>query len=33
MSLVEVARALTTSDDTIDEARAFVEACGKTVVA
>ena len=32
MSLVEVARALTTADSTIDEARAFVEACGKTAV-
>lgn len=32
MSLVEVARALTTSDDTIAEARAFVETCGKTAV-
>ena len=32
MSLVEIARALTTSDATIDEAAAFVEACGKTAV-
>lgn len=32
MALVEMARALTTSDDTMDEVRAFVEACGKTGV-
>ena len=32
MSLVEIVRAITTSDDTIAEARAFVEACGKTAV-
>ncbi|MCX7619538.1 MAG: 3-hydroxybutyryl-CoA dehydrogenase [Acidimicrobiales bacterium] len=29
MPLVEIARPLTTSDETIDEARAFVERCGK----
>ncbi len=32
MALVEVVRAITSSDDTITEARAFAEACGKTVV-
>lgn len=32
MALVEIARALTTSDETIQEAQAFVEACGKTPV-
>ncbi|HXY94146.1 MAG TPA: 3-hydroxybutyryl-CoA dehydrogenase [Acidimicrobiia bacterium] len=32
MSLVEIARALTTSDETMDEAHAFVSACGKTGV-
>ena len=32
MSLVEIARALTTSDATIAEARSFVETCGKTAV-
>ncbi len=32
MSLVEIARALTTSDETMDEMRAFVEACDKTGV-
>jgi 3-hydroxybutyryl-CoA dehydrogenase len=32
MSLVEIARALTTSDATIAEARTFVETCGKTAV-
>jgi 3-hydroxybutyryl-CoA dehydrogenase len=32
MALVEVVRAITTSDDTIRTARAFAEACGKTVV-
>jgi 3-hydroxybutyryl-CoA dehydrogenase len=32
MSLVEIARALTTSDETIDTVRGFVEACGKTGV-
>jgi 3-hydroxybutyryl-CoA dehydrogenase len=32
MSLVEVVPALTTSDATLDDARAFVEACGKTAV-
>ncbi|MEX1006831.1 MAG: 3-hydroxybutyryl-CoA dehydrogenase [Acidimicrobiia bacterium] len=32
MSLVEMARALTTSDETMDEVRAFVEACDKTGV-
>jgi 3-hydroxybutyryl-CoA dehydrogenase len=32
MPLVEVVRALTSSDDTIDAARAFAEACGKTPV-
>jgi 3-hydroxybutyryl-CoA dehydrogenase len=32
MSLVEIARALTTADATVAEARAFVEACGKTAV-
>src|SRR5262245_28562868 len=29
MSLVEIARALTTSDGTMDEVHAFVDACGK----
>jgi 3-hydroxybutyryl-CoA dehydrogenase len=32
MPLVEVVRALTSSDETIDAARAFAEACGKTPV-
>jgi 3-hydroxybutyryl-CoA dehydrogenase len=32
MSLVEVVPAITTSDATLDEARAFVVACGKTAV-
>ena len=32
MSLVEVVPAITTSDATLDEARAFVDACGKTAV-
>jgi 3-hydroxybutyryl-CoA dehydrogenase len=32
MPLVEVVRAITTSDETIASARAFAEACGKTVV-
>ena len=32
MSLVEIARALTTSDETMDEVRTFVEACDKTGV-
>jgi 3-hydroxybutyryl-CoA dehydrogenase len=32
MSLVEIARALTTSDATVAEAQGFVEACGKTGV-
>ena len=32
MALVEVVPAITTSDATLDEARAFVEACGKTAV-
>ena len=32
MSLVEIARALTTSDETMAEVRAFVDACGKTGV-
>ncbi len=32
MTLVEVVRAITTSDETLTEARAFAEACGKTVV-
>jgi 3-hydroxybutyryl-CoA dehydrogenase len=32
MSLVEIARALTTSDETMDEVHAFVDACGKTGV-
>jgi 3-hydroxybutyryl-CoA dehydrogenase len=32
MALVEVVRAITSSDDTILTARAFAEACGKTVV-
>jgi 3-hydroxybutyryl-CoA dehydrogenase len=32
MSLVEVVRPLTASDETIAEARAFAEACGKTPV-
>jgi 3-hydroxybutyryl-CoA dehydrogenase len=32
MSLVEVVPAITTSDTTLDEVRAFVGACGKTAV-
>ena len=32
MSLVEVVPAITTSDATLDEVRAFVDACGKTAV-
>ena len=32
MSLVEIVRPLTASDDTIDAAKAFAEACGKTPV-
>jgi 3-hydroxybutyryl-CoA dehydrogenase len=32
MSLVELVPAITTSDDTLAQARAFVEACGKTPV-
>jgi 3-hydroxybutyryl-CoA dehydrogenase len=32
MPLVEVVRAITTSEETIASARAFAEACGKTVV-
>jgi 3-hydroxybutyryl-CoA dehydrogenase len=32
MSLVEVVPAITTSEATLDEARAFVAACGKTAV-
>jgi 3-hydroxybutyryl-CoA dehydrogenase len=32
MSLVEVVRALTTSEETVAEARAFAEACGKEPV-
>ena len=32
MSLVEVVPAITTADATLDEARAFVAACGKTAV-
>jgi len=32
MSLVEVVRAITTSDETLGTARAFAERCGKTVV-
>lgn len=32
MSLVEIVRPLTASDDTIAEARAFAEACGKNAV-
>src|SRR5260221_7566400 len=32
MSLVELVRPLTVSDDTINEVRAFAEACGKTPV-
>ena len=32
MPLVEVVRAITTSDETIAAAREFAEACGKTVV-
>jgi len=32
MSLVELVPAITTSDQTVAEARAFVEACGKTPV-
>jgi len=32
MPLVEVVRAITTSDETLASARAFAEACGKTVV-
>ncbi len=32
MALVEVVRAITTSDETIASARSFAETCGKTVV-
>ena len=32
MSLVEIVPAITTSDATLDEVRAFVDACGKTAV-
>jgi len=32
MPLVEIVRAITTSDETVATARAFAEACGKTVV-
>jgi 3-hydroxybutyryl-CoA dehydrogenase len=32
MSLVEIVRALTTSDETVDSVRAFAEACGKSPV-
>jgi 3-hydroxybutyryl-CoA dehydrogenase len=32
MPLVEVVRAVTTSDETLDAARTFAESCGKTVV-
>jgi len=32
MSLVEVVPAITTSEDTLDDVRAFVAACGKTAV-
>lgn len=32
MSLVELVPAITTNDDTLAEARAFVETCGKTAV-
>jgi 3-hydroxybutyryl-CoA dehydrogenase len=32
MPLVEIVRAITTSDETLASARAFAEACGKTVV-
>jgi 3-hydroxybutyryl-CoA dehydrogenase len=32
MPLVEIVRALTSSDETIDTARAFADACGKTPV-
>ena len=32
MSLVELVRPLTVADSTLDKARAFAEACGKTVV-
>ena len=32
MALVEIVPAITTSDDTLREAREFVEACGKTAV-
>src|SRR5215218_10029731 len=32
MSLVELVPAITTSDQTVADARAFVEACGKTAV-
>jgi 3-hydroxybutyryl-CoA dehydrogenase len=32
MALVEVVRAITSSDETITEARGFAETCGKTVV-
>jgi 3-hydroxybutyryl-CoA dehydrogenase len=32
MSLVEIVRTLVSSDETVDEARAFVEACGKAPV-
>jgi 3-hydroxybutyryl-CoA dehydrogenase len=32
MSLVEVVRPITASDETVETARAFAEACGKTVI-
>ena len=32
MPLVEVVRAITTSDETVQDARSFAERCGKTVV-
>jgi 3-hydroxybutyryl-CoA dehydrogenase len=32
MSLVEIVRPITASDDTVETARSFAEACGKTVI-
>jgi len=32
MSLVEIVRPITADDETIDEAKAFAEACGKTAI-
>jgi len=32
MSLVEIVRTITTDDDTLEEAKAFAEACGKTAI-